>query len=90
MRRGTAEIKWIPDPHLQRDTVERTQRELEDDYRSLSQLAQVRPPAFSSSAPHCPISPYLNECPTLPISLCPTLPISLRPTLPISLRIPVG
>ncbi|XP_076156260.1 spectrin beta chain, non-erythrocytic 5 [Alosa pseudoharengus] len=61
MRRGTAEIsaKWLPDPHFQQDTVEETQRELEEDYRSLVQLAQLRKQALDEAAQ---LHHFYNTC----------------------------
>ncbi|XP_062379447.1 spectrin beta chain, non-erythrocytic 5 [Sardina pilchardus] len=61
MRRGTAEIsaKWIPDDHFQRDTVEDTQQELEEDYRSLVQLAKSRKHALDETAQ---LHHFYNTC----------------------------
>ncbi|XP_063040192.1 spectrin beta chain, non-erythrocytic 5 [Engraulis encrasicolus] len=59
MRRGTAEVKWVPDPHYQRDTVERTQRELEDDYKSLAQLCQSRKQTLDETAQ---LHHFYNTC----------------------------
>ncbi|KAM7376448.1 hypothetical protein PAMP_006181 [Pampus punctatissimus] len=44
MRRGTAEIQttWLPDPHYQRDTVESTQANLDQDYNSLCNLVKLK------------------------------------------------
>ncbi|XP_043119308.1 spectrin beta chain, non-erythrocytic 5 isoform X2 [Puntigrus tetrazona] len=44
MRRGTAEISTssLPDPHFQKDTIESTQRRLEQDFNSLYNLAQSK------------------------------------------------
>ncbi|KAM7403778.1 hypothetical protein PAMA_004285 [Pampus argenteus] len=44
MRHGTAEIQttWLPDPHYQRDTVESTQANLDQDYNSLCKLVKLK------------------------------------------------
>lgn len=44
MCRGTSEIQttWLPDPQYQRDTVENTQANLDQDYNSLYNLVKVK------------------------------------------------
>ncbi|XP_028831275.1 spectrin beta chain, non-erythrocytic 5 isoform X2 [Denticeps clupeoides] len=61
MRRGTAEMsnKWVPDPHFQKETIEKTQRELEQEFSSLSQLGLSRRKALEEAVQ---LHRFFNTC----------------------------